>query len=247
MPDLLLASSSRSHPGGHLAHLGEAIREWADGLDEILFVPWAQVDHDGYTAATLDVLGPLGLQVTGLHEHADPRGAIASAAAVFVGGGNTFLLLDRLQASGVLPLLRQRVASGATRYLGTSAGSNLACPTIQTTNDMPVVWPRGGPAGLAVVAWQLNVHYVDPDPASTHQGETRLQRLAEYHEHHSTPVLGLREHGWLRVRGDQATIDGAPGVAAAPGVLVRPDIGPADLLAGTRLDGIVPVTADGDG
>ncbi len=233
--DLVLASSSRCHPGGPLDHLLDAIAEWAEGVDEVLFVPWARTDHADYTATIRRGLARLDLRVVGLEEAADPASAVDSARAVFVGGGNTFLLLDTLQRRGVLPVLRERVTAGTTRYLGISAGSNLACPTIQTTNDMPIVWPAGGPDGLGAVAVQLNAHYVDPDPTSTHQGETRPQRIAEFHQHHTTPVLGLREHAWLRVRGDDLTVRGVPGAARPPGVLLRPEQPPQDLPDTTDL------------
>jgi dipeptidase E len=233
--DLLLASSSRSHPGDHLDHLVDAIAAWAAGVDEVVFVPWARTDHDAYTATARTRLAHLGLRVTGLHEVDDPGATLASAPAVFVGGGNTFLLLETLRAAGVAPVLRERVASGATRYLGTSAGSNLACPTIQTTNDMPVVWPAGGPDALGLVDVQVNAHWVDADPTSTHQGETRAQRLAEYHEHHDTPVLGLREHGWLRVRGDDARVHAAPGTSSPPAVWLVAGAPPQELADGASL------------
>lgn len=239
MRDLLLASSSRCHPGGPLEHLVDAIADWAVGIDEVLFVPWARTDHADYTATTRGALGSVDVRVVGLDEVADPAAAVHAARAVFVGGGNTFLLLDTLQRRGILPVLRDRVTSGATRYLGTSAGSNLACPTIQTTNDMPIVWPAGGPEGLGAVPVQLNAHYLDPDPSSTHQGETRPQRIAEYHEHNATPVLGLREHGWLRVRGDDLTVRGVPGQARSPGVLLRRDQPPQDLPDATDLAAVL--------
>ena len=235
MLDLLLASSSRSHPGGHLDHLLDPVRGWASGLREVLFVPWARTDHAGYTATVRASLDRIGLDVRGLEEADDPVGAVEAADAVFVGGGNTFLLLDTLQRTGVLPALAERVRSGALRYLGTSAGTNVACPTIQTTNDMPVVWPVDGPVAMSLVPVQVNAHYVDADPGSTHQGETRLQRLAEYHEHHATPVLGLREHGWLRVRGTGAVVHGAPHDDRAPAVLVRPTAPVVDVPDGASL------------
>lgn len=242
MPDLLLASSSRSHPGGMLEHLREAIADWAGDAEEVLFVPWARTDHAGTTTAVRGALTHAGVRVRGIEEAPDPVAAVAAATAVFVGGGNTFLLLDTLQRQGVLPVLRDRVASGATRYLGASAGTNLACPTIQTTNDMPVVWPAGGPGALGLVPFQVNAHYVDPDPDSTHQGETRLERLAEYHQHHATPVVGLREHGWLRVQDQAMAVHGTPGATRPPAILLQPDRPPRDLEAGADL---VDELADG--
>ena len=244
MPDLLLASSSRSHPGGPLEHLLDPVRDWAAGVDEVLFVPWARTDHEATTARTRDALAPLGLRVAGLEDASDAVAAIEAAEAVFVGGGNTFLLLHTLQQRGVLPVLRDRVRTGAARYLGTSAGTNLACPTIQTTNDMPVVWPAGGPAALQAIPVQVNAHWVDPDPASTHQGETRVERIAEFHEHAPTPVVGLREHGWLRVTGGRTVVRGAAGVPRPPGVLLTPGRPPRDLHEGTDLADVLDDRAD---
>lgn len=235
MPDLLLASSSRCHPGGHLDHLLDALHTWADGIDEVVFVPWARTDHDGYTATARASLGRLGVDVVGLHEAPDPVAAVAEADAVFVGGGNTFLLLDTLQRTGVLSVLADRARSGALRYLGTSAGTNVACPTIQTTNDMPVVWPADGPTAMGLVGFQVNAHFLDADPTSTHQGETRLDRLAEFHEHHDTPVLGLREHGWIRVTDHGAHVHGLASHDRAPATLVRPGEPPREVEGGTDL------------
>lgn len=235
MPDLLLASSSRCHPGGHLDHLLDALGPWTEGIREVLFVPWARTDHDAYTATARDSLARVGVEVTGIHRAEDPVAAVGRADAVFVGGGNTFLLLDTLQRTGVLPVLADRARSGALRYLGTSAGTNVACPTIQTTNDMPVVWPADGPTGMGLVDVQVNAHFLDADPSTTHQGETRVERLAEFHEHHDTPVVGLREHGWLRVRGDEVVVEGLAPAPAAPAVLLTRDAPPRELPAGSPI------------
>lgn len=235
MPDLLLASSSRCHPGDHLDHLIDALESWVDGVREVLFLPWARTDHDDYTATARASLGRLDVDVVGIHEADDPVAATTRAEAVFVGGGNTFLLLDVLQRTGVLPVLAERARRGELRYLGTSAGTNVACPTIQTTNDMPVVWPTDGPGAMGLVGFQVNAHFLDADPTSTHQGETRLDRLAEFHEHHAAPVLGLREHGWVRVTDDGAHVHGLGPHARAPGVLLRRGAAPREVPDGTSL------------
>jgi dipeptidase E len=128
------------------------------------------------------------------------------AEAVFVGGGNTFRLLARLQQAGLVETLRDRVAAGM-RYMGASAGTNLACPTIRTTNDMPVVQPVDFVA-LGLVPFQVNPHYLDPDPASAHMGETREERIREYLEENDAPVVGLREGSWIAVEGAVARLEG---------------------------------------
>jgi dipeptidase E len=190
--DLLLLSNSRP-PGGAApfaharaqldAHLGDR---------ELWFVPYARADHDDYTAW---VAHALGREVRGVHRAPDPVAALHAARAVMVGGGNTFRLLATVRRLGLLEPLRT-----VERYVGSSAGTNLAGPTIRTTNDMPIVEPAGLDA-LGLVPFQINPHYLDPDPTSSHQGETREERIAEFHEENATPVLGLREGAWLH-RGD---------------------------------------------
>ena len=131
--------------------------------------------HDAYTEAARGRLRDMGFDVAGLHEAADPVAAVMEAEAVFVGGGNTFVLLRELYETGALEALRER-ALGGMPYMGSSAGSNLAGLTVGTTNDMPIVEPPSFDA-LALVPFQINPHYMDPDPDSTHKGETREQRL----------------------------------------------------------------------
>ena len=132
---------------------------------------------------------------------------VEAAEAVFAGGGNTFRLLAKLYRLDLLAALRARALAGMP-YLGASAGSNLACPTVRTTNDMPIVEPPSLTA-LGLVPFQINPHYQDPDPASTHQGETREQRIREYHEENELPVVGLREGAMLAVEGDRMTLLGS--------------------------------------
>jgi dipeptidase E len=138
---------------------------------------------------------------------------------VFVGGGNTFRLLDALQRTGLLVVLRARVLDGLP-YMGASAGTNIAAPTIRTTNDMPIVEPATFSA-LGLVPFQINPHYLDADPASTHNGETREQRIGEFLEENDVAVLGLREGTWLRVDGPRASIGGTAvsSLAAGPAMV----------------------------
>lgn len=214
---LLLLSNSTNHGTAYLEHaIAEVLRHL--GGRALTFVPYALADHDAYTAKVRDALAPHGIDVTGLHEHADPVAGVAEAEAVFVGGGNTFRLLSTLQRTGALPALQSAVRAGLP-YMGASAGTNIAAPTIRTTNDMPIVEPASFSA-LDLVPFQINPHFIDADPASTHNGETREQRLAEFLEENDVPVLGLREGTWLQVASDVATVGGRAVSSAAPGPAV---------------------------
>lgn len=204
---LLLISNSTSHGGGYLDHCAAALRDFLAGVTRVLFVPYALHDLDGYTAKARERYAALGLGLSSVHEAGDPRRAVAEAEAFFAGGGNTFRLLLRLHDHALLEPIRRRVEAGVP-YVGTSAGSNLACPTIKTTNDMPIVQPPSF-AALDLVPFQLNPHYLDPAPGSTHMGETREERIREYHEENELPVVGLREGGMLRVEGPRMTLQGS--------------------------------------
>jgi dipeptidase E len=196
---LLLISNSTSHGSGYLDHCAGEIVDFlgACGVSRVLFVPFALHDRDGYADKAADRLGEMGFAVDSLHRAAQPRRAVADAEAVFIGGGNTFRLLDALYETGALEAIRARAEAGMP-YMGASAGTNVACPTIRTSNDMPIVQPPSFDA-LRLVPFQINPHYLDPDPSSTHQGETREQRLREYLEDNERPVVGLRESSMLRV------------------------------------------------
>ncbi|BCJ31530.1 dipeptidase PepE [Actinocatenispora sera] len=234
--DLLLLSNSRTHGYGYLEHVRDEVTEFLAGATELVFVPYALRDHDAYTATVADALRPLGVAVTGVHTAADPVAAVTAAEAVFVGGGNSFRLLKTLQDTGVRDPIAGRVRSGALRYMGASAGTNMACPTLRTTNDMPITEPDSFTA-LGLVPFQINPHYVDPDPSSTHMGETREQRITEFLEQNDVPVLGIREGGLLRVRDGSARLGGVKGARLfARGAQPR-EFAPGDdlsfLLSGT--------------
>ena len=233
---LLLLSTSTVFGTGYLDHAAVEIAELFSGLDRILFVPFALRDQEGYARRASERLAALGLAVDRLAD--DDAGAeaarkIASASGLFVGGGNTFRLLDRLRRCGAIDPIRRRVREGAP-YLGASAGTVIAAPTIGTTNDMPIVWPSSLES-LGLLPFQINCHYVDPDPSSTHMGETREQRLAEYLEENDRVVVGLREGAMLRV--DDAASRRVVVLKGRPGArLFRRGREPEELVEGSALD-----------
>ncbi|SDC65952.1 dipeptidase E [Cupriavidus sp. YR651] len=206
--ELLLLSNSTSE-AGYLAHARGAIAELAAGCKTACFVPFAGVtrDWDAYEAMVSDALQPAGLAVQSLHRATDPVAAVEAAELIVVGGGNTFRLLQCLRDRKLLAPIARRVRSGGARFVGWSAGTNLACPTICTTNDMPVVDP-GGLDALALLPFQINPHYLNL-MVPGFRGETRDQRLAEFTTlKPDVPVLGLPEGTWLRVSGDHMKLGG---------------------------------------
>lgn len=228
MRNLLLVSSSNLHGTGYLDHCEQALRELFQGVKRVLFVPYAQHDHDGYAAKARERFAAMGFELDSIHAAKDPRAAAAKADGVFIGGGNTFRLLKRLYDVGAVEILRERGLAGMP-YMGTSAGSNVACASIRTTNDMPIVYPPSFDA-ISLLPFNLNPHYIAPDLSSTHMGETRDQRIAEFHEENTAAVVGVKEGGWLRVRGASITLDGARG-----GRLFRRGETPVDVEPGTDL------------
>jgi len=206
---LLLLSNSTEHGQGYLDHAMPAIRDFLGAVRRLAFVPFALRDGEAYTAKVRARFEKEGIEVQGLRPEGSEASVLDGAEAVFVGGGNTFRLLDTLQRTGLLDTLRRRARAGAP-YLGASAGTNIAAPTIKTTNDMPIVQPASFTA-LELVPFQINPHYLDPDPSSRHMGETREERLREFLEENDAVVVGLREGTWLRVEGRGATLGGRRG------------------------------------
>ncbi len=209
MRRMLLVSTSTTFGTGYLDHCAEEMREALAPARRVLFVPYALHDRDAYAAKALERFGRMGIDLQAIHTAPDPVRAVTEAEAVFIGGGNTFRLLRALFDEGLLGPIRRRVLSGMP-YLGTSAGSNVACVTIKTTNDMPIVSPPSFDA-LALVPFNINPHYLDPDPGSRHMGETRETRIREFHEENEPPVVGLREGSMLRIDGSRVTLRGAAG------------------------------------
>lgn len=204
--DLLLLSNSTNFGGRMFAHAGEAFAAVAAGA-RVTFVPYALADWDDYAERVTAALDALGIEAVSAHRSSAPDRTILEAEVVLMGGGNTFRLLDSLHHLGVVDGLAKRVREGETRYLGSSAGTNVACPTIRTTNDMPICRPPTFEA-LGLLPFQINLHYVDPDPDSTFMGESREERIAEFLEENHCPVLALYEGTWLRVSGRRATVTG---------------------------------------
>jgi dipeptidase E len=192
-----LISNSTLHGSGYLDHAEEEIRDFLGSNHRVLFVPFALHDRDDYTAQARKRYQEMGYELDSVHQVADARAAIKQAEAIFIGGGNTFRLLTSLYQADLLLPIRARVNEGMP-YIGSSAGAVVAAPTIKTTNDMPIVQPPTFDA-LGLIDFQINAHYLDPDPNSTHMGETRGVRIIQFLEENETPVVGLREGCMIRV------------------------------------------------
>ncbi len=230
---VLLLSSSRVHGCGILDHAEAALREFlGPDVREVVFVPFALADHDRYTQTMRERLAGMGYETTGLHTSSDPATTLMTAQAVFVGGGNTFRLVTEVYRRGLMGPLQSRVGAGMP-YIGSSAGTNLAGLTVGSTNDMPIVYPPSFVA-LGLVPFNLNPHYVEPDPTSTHQGETRDDRLREFHEENTQPVLALREPAMLRRDGARLRLLGTAGAR-----LFRRGRPTSDLLAGSDVSSLL--------
>lgn len=207
MRNLLLMSSSRATNPDYLAHGLPWLSEHFAGKN-VLFIPYAGVTTgaDEYTAMVAEPFSKIDLKVTGIHEYQDLRLAMQEAEAVAVGGGNTYMLLHKLYETGCLDILKRRIKEGMP-YAGWSAGSNIAGPSIRTTNDMPIVQPRSF-AAINAVPFQLNPHFTDAMPEG-HRGETRSQRIAEFMQvDNHTPVIGIMEGTALKVQGQKMTLLG---------------------------------------
>jgi dipeptidase E len=206
---ILLLSTSTVFGSGYLDYAENEIRDFLGTRKRVLFVPFALHEQNAYAARARARFAGLGYELDSLHAVQDMRGALMSAEALFVGGGNTFRLLKSLYDAELLPLIRARADEGMP-YMGSSAGSNIAGPTIKTTNDMPIVEPPSLTA-LGLVGFQINPHYVDPDPNSMHMGETREERILQFLEENETPVIGLREGAIIRVENASCLLKGSAG------------------------------------
>lgn len=209
MKKLIIASTSTLHGGNYLEYLQPTLENHFKDCSKILFIPYARpggISHDEYTAVVSAAFAKINKTIIGIHEFDNPIGAIQNAEGIFTGGGNTFLLVTQLYENDVITAIVQAVENG-TPYLGSSAGSNITGLTMQTTNDMPIIYPPSFKT-LGLIPFNLNPHYLDPDNQSTHMGETRETRIKEFHAFNTIPVLGLREGSWLEVNGNTILLKG---------------------------------------
>lgn len=208
--NLIIASTSTIYNQGYLEYLLPELVEHFKDIDQILFVPYARpggISHQEYTQKVAEVFNKINKKIVGLHQFENPVEAIENAKGIFTGGGNTFLLVDMLYKTNVIGVL-EKVLKQGTPYIGTSAGSNITGLTIQTTNDMPIIYPPSFKT-MGLVPFNINPHYLDPEVNSTHMGETRETRIKEFHKINTQPVLGLREGSWLEVKGDSIMLKGS--------------------------------------
>ena len=206
MKNLLLFSNSQDYERGYLGHGIEEIKDFLGGINKITFVPYAFFDRDEYTKTVRAFFRMMGIEVLSLHETSDPKMALSETKALFVGGGNTFRLLRDLHELDLIKPIREKILNDML-YIGASAGTIIMCPTIRTTNDMPIVEIPTLDT-LSIVPFQINAHYIDADASSRHMGETREKRIEQYHEENDLPVLGLREGTWLRVEDNKIHLGG---------------------------------------
>ncbi len=209
MKKLLLASTSTIYGGAYLDYLLDDVALFFEGIDTVIFIPYARpsgISYDDYTTIAKKAFASKNIKIKGLHEFNNPKEALQNAKGVFTGGGNTFLLVKTLYDLDLMKVLQEKINKGMP-YMGTSAGSNIAGMTMRTTNDMPIVYPQSFDT-LAAIPFNINPHYLDPNPDSTHKGETRETRIKEYLTQNNIPVIGLREGSWLAVDSDKIVLKG---------------------------------------
>lgn len=231
MKNLIIASTSTLHSGSYLDYLLPELSKHFKDVKTLLFIPYARpsgISHDDYTKKVSEAFSTINITVKGIHEFENAAEAIKNAEGIFTGGGNTFLLVSQLYRCNLMTLLTETLKSG-TPYLGTSAGSNITGLTMQTTNDMPIIYPPSFQT-LGVIPFNLNPHYLDPDLNSKHMGETRETRIKEFHQFNTLPVLGLREGSWLDVKGEKIILKGD-----LPARLFRQNQVPEELETGSDL------------
>ena len=226
---VLLISNSTLHGSGYLDHAEFELRNFLGGVTTILFIPYALYDRDAYAAQVRGRFEKMGYAVDSIHKAAEPRKAVDEAEAIFIGGGNTFRLLKALYDYHLTNSIRQTVEGGVP-YIGSSAGANVAGPTIKTTKDMPIVQPPSFDA-LGLVPFQISPHFLDPDPKSTHMGETQEERILQFLEENETPVFGLREGAMVRLENGNAVLKGSTGAR-----IFRKGLAPVETLPGMRLN-----------
>lgn len=209
MKNLIIASTSTLHGGSYLEYIKPELSQFYSEVETIVFIPYARpggISHDEYTQKAMTAFESIGKSVIGIHQFENAREAISQASGLFVGGGNTFVLVSQLYKNNLIEPIKDAISQGIP-YLGTSAGSNICGLTMNTTNDMTIVYPPSFKT-LAAVPFNINPHYLDPDPKSRHMGETRETRIKEFHHFNTQPVVGLREGSYLRVKGSHIVLEG---------------------------------------
>ena len=206
---MILASTSTIHGSGYLEYLNPTLEAHFKEVETITFIPFARpggISYDRYTEAASNAFAKINKKVIGLHTAKNRKEALLNGEAIFIGGGNTFELLNQLYQQELLEDLKNVIENGIP-YLGTSAGSNICGLNIKNTNDMPIIYPPSFDA-LGTIPFNINAHYLDPLEGSKHMGETRETRIKEFHVFNETPVLGLREGSWISVEGDEISLKG---------------------------------------
>jgi len=209
LKQIIIASTSTVHGSGYLEYILSDLKLLFKGIKDILFVPYARpggISHEVYTETVAKAFSTIGIQVKGIHEFSNPIEAVKLAKGIFIGGGNTFVLVHQLYKNKLVEAIKEAVLDG-TPYFGTSAGSNICGLTIGTTNDMPIIYPPSFKT-FGFVPFNINPHYLDPDAKSKHMGETRETRIKEFHKFNTQPVVGLREGSWLQVKGNSIILKG---------------------------------------
>jgi dipeptidase E len=229
---VLLISNSTLYGKGYLDHAEAEICDFLEGMKRVLFIPYALYDRDAYTSLAQKRFEKMGFELSSIHTASDPAQVVSETEAVFIGGGNTFRLLKSLYDFDLIERLRQRVAQGMP-YVGSSAGSNVAGPTIKTTKDMPIVQPPSFEA-LGLVPFQISPHFLDPDPNSTHMGETQEERILQFLEENDMTVAGLREGAMVRVENGSTILKGSAGAR-----IFRKDMKPVEVEPGAQLDDLL--------
>jgi dipeptidase E len=232
---VLLISNSTLYGSGYLDHAESEIRDFLGDVRHVLFVPYALYDRDAYSSLARGRFKAMGYALDSIHEAPDSSRAVNEAEAIFIGGGNTFRLLKSLYDFDLLDSIRRRVEGGMP-YIGSSAGSNVAGPTIRTTKDMPIVEPPSFDA-LGLVPFQISPHYMDPDPNSIHMGETQEERILQYLEENNRVVFGLREGAMVRVDSGNTILKGSSGAR-----IFRKGQEPVETLPGEKLDQLISPT-----
>jgi dipeptidase E len=229
---ILLISNSTLYGSGYLDHAAAEIHDFLGNVRRVLFVPFALYDRNSYAATARKRFETMNYTLDSIHTAPSAREAANQAEAIFIGGGNTFRLLKALYDFDLLLPIRRRVDEGMP-YIGSSAGSNVAGPTIKTTKDMPIVQPPSFNA-LGLVPFQISPHFLDPDPNSRHMGETQEERIRQFLEENDTPVAGLREGAMVRVEKGSTILKGSSGAR-----IFRKGQEPVETKPGAKLDALL--------